>query len=65
MFGGETRRMQRRLSWRDTSTLRDKPFALRPRGIHRLAVPESLTHVIASWVALDTRAIGVSCCSSR
>eukprot|EP00904_Undaria_pinnatifida_P001413 jgi/Undpi1/11272/HiC_scaffold_30.g13570.m1 len=25
----------------------------------KLAVPESLTHVIASWVALDTRAIGV------
>lgn len=34
-----------------------------PVASSRLAIPDSLTHAIASWAALDTRAIGVSRCS--
>lgn len=30
-----------------------------PASSFRLDIPENLTHVIASWAALDTRAIGV------
>ena len=58
---GNKKRGDRRTAFVLSQKRRNALFAKFPsRDFPRLDIPDNLTHVVASWAALDTRAIGVS-----